>query len=62
MKFRFEGREVFIEKDPETGNVILSANPYSSWDAFLSLRNSTDIPAEFLWERKDAAPQERDLF
>ena len=34
---RFEGTEVFIRQDPETGDVILSRRP-ESWDEFFKLR------------------------
>jgi len=27
LEFRFNGREVFIRRDPSTGDVILSGNP-----------------------------------
>ena len=37
--FRFEGNEVYIRRDPETGEVVLSSAP-SSWDSFFALRES----------------------
>lgn len=45
--YRFEGSEVFIRRDPESGDVILSAKP-DSWDGFLRALAQTDIPANFL--------------
>jgi antitoxin VapB len=60
--FRFEGSEVFVEKDPETGNVILSRKPRSSWEKFFKLRDQTDVPEEFMSEREDGPPRKRDLF
>ncbi|MDP3425309.1 MAG: AbrB/MazE/SpoVT family DNA-binding domain-containing protein [Burkholderiaceae bacterium] len=33
--YRFEGAEVFIRKDPATGDVILSSKP-TSWDGFVT--------------------------
>ncbi|MDP3131892.1 MAG: AbrB/MazE/SpoVT family DNA-binding domain-containing protein [Burkholderiaceae bacterium] len=33
--YRFEGAEVFIRKDPATGDVILSGRP-TSWDGFVT--------------------------
>jgi antitoxin VapB len=35
-EFRFEGKEVFIRQDPETGDVILSRRP-DSWQSFFAL-------------------------
>ena len=65
-EFRFEGTEVYIERDPKTGNLILSHKPYASWQSFLELRDRTlkqgEIPGEFMRERGDRPPQKRDLF
>ena len=43
--FRFEGNEVYIRRDPQTGEVVLSAAP-SSWDTFFALRESLSLPHE----------------
>jgi antitoxin VapB len=58
---RFEGTEVFIRKDPATGDVILSRRP-ESWDDFFELVRQTDVPEDFLSDRQDDPPQKRDLF
>lgn len=60
--FRFEGKEVFIHQDPETGDVILSRRP-ATWDGFFSALKEADVPADFLGaeERRQGA-QERDPF
>jgi antitoxin VapB len=65
-EFRFDGKEVFIRKDERTGDVILSRRP-ESWEDFFRLRDEamrSDPRAfeEFLAERKDEAPQKRELF
>lgn len=65
-EFRFEGDEVFIRKDEDTGDVILSRRP-ASWDEFFRLRDEalrTDprMAEEFLANRKDPPPEERELF
>lgn len=59
--FRFEGGEVFIRQDQTTGDVILSRRP-ESWDSFFKLRQEANIPSEFMADRKDEAPQKRELF
>ncbi len=61
VDMRFEGTEVFIRKDPDTGDVILSRQP-GSWDDFFKLRDMVDVPDDFLTDRGDEPPQERDLF
>lgn len=43
--FRFEGNEVYIRRDQETGEVVLSSAP-SSWDSFFALRESLSLPHE----------------
>jgi antitoxin VapB len=58
---RFEGSEVFVRQDPETGDVILSRRP-QSWDSFFKLRREANVPDEFMANRKDDAPQKRELF
>jgi antitoxin VapB len=58
---RFEGREVFIRHDPNTGDVILSRRP-ESWDSFFKLRREANIPDEFMADRRDEVPQKRELF
>jgi antitoxin VapB len=45
--FRFDAKEVFIYRDPETGNVILSHKPENS-DGLLSLLKNTPVPEDFL--------------
>ena len=54
--FRFEAREVFIRRDPETGDVILSRRP-DSWDGFFAALDEAGVPDDFLGrsERQTAA-------
>ncbi|MGC8491175.1 MAG: antitoxin [Syntrophobacteraceae bacterium] len=61
VDFRFEGTEVYIRRDPETGDVIVSARP-DSWDSFFKLRSEVRAPDEFLSDRRDEASQKRELF
>lgn len=59
--FRFDCTEVYIRKDPTTGDVILSKRP-GSWDDFFKLVKVAEVPADFMDDRDRAPPQERDLF
>lgn len=60
--YRFDTKEVFIHKDPETGNVILSRKP-ASWDGFFIALDGTEVPANFLGKDERAqSTQERDPF
>lgn len=49
LEYRFDEKEVFIRRDPVTGDVILSRRP-ESWDGFLALLNSTEVPADYMSE------------
>jgi antitoxin VapB len=59
--FRFAGSEVYVRRDPATGDVILSRRP-DSWQEFFDLADTLDIPEDFLSNRPDAPPQKRKLF
>ena len=59
-EFRFEGTEVFIRQDPETGDVILSRRP-DSWQSFFAMARE-GVPEDFMSERQDQMAQERRLF
>lgn len=62
-EFRFEGDEVFIGRDPVTGNVILSATALDSWDGFFELRRTLQIPNDFMDARPANTPLEtREVF
>ena len=59
--YRFNCTEVFIRKDPKTGDVILSRKP-ENWDDFFNLLKTVEIPKDFMASRDDSFPQERDMF
>jgi antitoxin VapB len=54
--YRFDTDEVFIRRDPETGDVILSRKP-EDWAGFFAAIEGA-VPADFLdaRERAQAAP------
>ncbi len=45
--FRFDTQEVFIRKDPVTGDVILSRRP-DDWTDFLTATDRLQVPEDFL--------------
>jgi antitoxin VapB len=47
VAYRFDTKEVFIRRDQETGDVILSRKP-AGWDEFLSAIQGAEMPADFL--------------
>ncbi|RPH83787.1 MAG: antitoxin [Desulfobacteraceae bacterium] len=56
-EFRFSVREVFIERQGDA--VIIRPKPLG-WDDFFA--RPSQVPEDFLAERKDLAPQKRELF
>lgn len=60
-EFRFDSKEVYVRRDADTGDVILSRRP-SDWENYFHLLSTLDLPADFMAERNDAPPQHRDLF
>ena len=61
VNYRFDCDEVYIRKDPETGDVVISRKP-GSWDDFFKLMETIDVPDDFMTERDNEIPPERDLF
>lgn len=58
--YRFDTKEVFIHRDPETGDVILSLKP-SDWNGFFAALKGTDVPDGFLGEQeRNQGTQDRD--
>jgi len=61
LEFRFDADEVFIRRDPLTGNVILSEHEgWSCWDEFFEHRQTDAVPDDFMAERHDDPPQTRE--
>jgi antitoxin VapB len=60
-EYRFQGSEVYVRRDPATGDVILSRRP-ESWQDFFELMKTVEVPKDFMADRDDAPPQKRELF
>ncbi len=60
--FRFDASEVFIRKDPVSGDVILSRRP-PTWDDFIAVLAAAEAPEEFLSDQeRDQGLSDRDSF
>ena len=59
-EYRFEGSEVYIRRDPKTGDVVLSRKP-ESWEEYFALLKDLDVPEDFLSDRNDKPPQTRKI-
>ena len=61
-EYRFEGQEVYIRRDPATGDVVLSRRP-DSWEGFLALCRTTPVPDDFMTVgARDQGTSKRDPF
>ncbi|MYN16201.1 AbrB/MazE/SpoVT family DNA-binding domain-containing protein [Rugamonas sp. FT107W] len=60
---QFEGSEVYVHRDPASGDVILSSKPPLSWAEFFAEDASKVVPADFMnaADRRQGV-QERDPF
>jgi antitoxin VapB len=47
LQYRFDGKEVYIRRDPMNGDVILSEKPLS-WDDFFAMAKEVNVPEDFL--------------
>ena len=62
IRFEAAAKEVFIRRDPHTGDVILSSRP-SDWDSFFAALEEAEIPPGFLSpEERDQGVHDRDPF
>ncbi len=57
-EFRFDAEEVFVRRDPATGDVVLSRRP-DTWDELFALDTLAGVPADFLSnaERQQGLPR-----
>jgi antitoxin VapB len=61
-EFRFDSKEVFIRRNEETGDVILSRRP-SNWEGFLNSLKDVEVPADFFsLDDRQQGQQARDPF
>jgi len=61
-QFRFKGKEVFIRRDPQNGDVILSQKP-DDWESFIAAVRDLQAPEDFLSQNeRSQLHQNRDPF
>ena len=56
--YRFTTDEVYIRRDPRSGDVILSLAP-GGWDGIYAALDKAGFPDDFLADRDQGLPQER---
>ena len=57
--FRFDTKEVFIHRNPRTGDVILSRKP-ANWSEVFAALDRAGVPEDVLANRDRSLPQERE--
>ena len=57
--FRFDSKEVFIDRNPRTGDVILSRKP-ANWSEVFAALDRAGVPEDLLADRDRSLPQERE--
>lgn len=60
--YRFDTSEVFIRRDAQTGDVVLSRRP-QTWDGFFAALQTANVPSDFLdTADRDQGQHDRDPF
>jgi antitoxin VapB len=58
-EFRFSTPEVYVRRDAQTGDLILSQAP-GSWDDIFAALDQAGVPEDFLSDRAQDIPQDRE--
>lgn len=59
VQYRFTASEVYIRRDPQSGDLILSQAP-GGWDEIYAALDKAGFPDDFLAERSQGLPQQRE--
>lgn len=57
-EFRFTVDEVYVRRDRQSGDLILSEAP-GNWDAIFAALDAAGVPEDFLADRGQQPPQKR---
>ncbi len=57
--YRFATDEVYIRRDPQTGDLILSQAP-GDWEEIYTALDESGIPDDFLSDRRQGLPPRRE--
>ncbi len=58
-EFRFHASEVYVRRDEQTGDLILSQAP-ASWDEIFAALDEAEFPAEFMAKREQGVAETRE--
>ena len=57
-EYRFDETEIYIRRDPVSGDVVLSRRR-GDWEEYFQLIKNLDVPQDFMADRRDPQPQSR---
>lgn len=57
-EYRFSGEEVYVRRDPASGDLILSQSP-GGWQEFFAAVDENAFPEEFLADRAQGVAETR---
>jgi antitoxin VapB len=60
-EFRFKTDEVYVRRDPQSGDLILSESPVKTWKEIFAALDAAGVPDDFLADRDTRPPQKRDF-
>ena len=60
-EFRFKSKEVYVRRDPTSGDLILSQAP-TGWEEVFAELDRAGVPDDFLADRDQTPPQVRPEF
>jgi len=58
-EFRFTADEVYVRRDAQTGDLILSQSP-AGWNEIFAAIDAAAFPAEFMADREQGTPEVRE--
>jgi antitoxin VapB len=59
VEYRFTTDEVYVRRDPQSGDLILSEAP-GGWDEIFAALDSAGFPEDFLADRAQGSPEAQD--
>ena len=58
-EYRFSSEEVFVRRDPASGDLILTQSP-GGWNEFFAALDADPFPDDFLTDRAQGTPETRE--
>ncbi|HVC45821.1 MAG TPA: hypothetical protein VND90_01115 [Terracidiphilus sp.] len=59
-ELRFTTDEVYVRRDPQTGDLILSQSPPATWAEIFAALDEAAFPADFLADRRQGTAETRE--